>query len=229
MSSLVIASRFCGPDQSGNGGYVSGLLAEELGACVEVTLRAPPPLDRPLTLEGGDPLRLLDGETLVAEARTGTLELEPPAPPSFDAARGYEARYAGHRGHAFPRCFVCGPQRVAGDGLRIFAGPSEDHRLVAATWTPDASLSSADGTKVRPRYVWAALDCPGYFGAVEGAAALLGRMTADLRADVLPGQPHVVVGWKLGEEGRKRFAGTAIFDRSGRCLAKAKQVWIVPA
>ena len=38
---LVIGSRFCGPPDSGNGGYVCGLIADYLGGPAEVTLRKP--------------------------------------------------------------------------------------------------------------------------------------------------------------------------------------------
>ena len=48
--SLVVERRFCGPAESGNGGYVSGLLAQRVGAdaggsAAVVTLRMPPPLE----------------------------------------------------------------------------------------------------------------------------------------------------------------------------------------
>ena len=45
-SSVRIDPRFRGPPASGNGGYVTGLLARELGGFgCSVTLKAPPPLD----------------------------------------------------------------------------------------------------------------------------------------------------------------------------------------
>jgi hypothetical protein len=47
---LTIEGRFNGPEGSGNGGYTCGLLARELDGEAEVTLRRPPPLDRPLVL-----------------------------------------------------------------------------------------------------------------------------------------------------------------------------------
>ena len=57
VSPLTIARRFRGPRTSANGGYASGLLAgaaRELGLDdrlgIEVTLRLPPPLERPLTV-----------------------------------------------------------------------------------------------------------------------------------------------------------------------------------
>ena len=76
MSMLTIERRFCGPPASGNGGYVAGLLARELGGSVcEVTLLAPPPLDRPLEMRwDGAAAHPLDGEQPIASAQTA---LEP--------------------------------------------------------------------------------------------------------------------------------------------------------
>jgi acyl-CoA thioesterase len=38
----------------------------------------------------------------------------------------------------------------------------------------------------------------------------------------------VVASWPLGEDGRKLFAGTALFAEDGELLALARQTWIVP-
>jgi hypothetical protein len=37
----------------------------------------------------------------------------------------------------------------------------------------------------------------------------------------------VVVGWPAGEDGRKLYAGTALYGERGEMLALARQVWIV--
>ena len=52
-----------------------------------------------------------------------------------------------------------------------------------------------------------------------------------MRIDELPdvGERCVVVGWPLGEEGRKLYAGTALYGEDGRPLARARATWIVPA
>ena len=59
-------------------------------------------------------------------------------------------------------------------------------------------------------------------------ATVLGRMAA--RVERLPeeDEPCVVAGWPLGAEGRKLFAGTALYGRRGDVLALARQVWILP-
>ena len=38
-----IENQFRGPPDSGNGGYVCGLLAEHIDGCAQVRLQAPPP------------------------------------------------------------------------------------------------------------------------------------------------------------------------------------------
>ena len=35
-----------------------------------------------------------------------------------------------------------------------------------------------------------------------------------------------VIGWKIGVEGRKYQAGTAIFDEDGELCARARALWI---
>jgi hypothetical protein len=228
---IVIDPRYCGPAGSANGGYTCGLVASALGEPAEVTLRRPPPLGRSLQLERRDSgVVLLDGDLLVAEARPAALELDVPEPVSLEEAERASAAYRGFEEHAFPTCFVCGPARDPGDGLRIFAAQVEGRDLVAAPWTPDPSLAGPDGL-VRHEYVWAALDCPGAFavGFSERGEIVLGRLTAEVRGPVRARQPHVVVGWPLGEEGRKLYAGTAVFTAGGELCALARATWIAPA
>jgi hypothetical protein len=222
----VIAGRFRGPPTSGNGGYSCGVVADRIAGPAEVTLRRPPPLDEPLAIEETDTVRLLQGDTLIAEGRAATLTLDVPDAPSFEEARARVARYVGFQSHPFPTCFVCGPERTEGDGLRIFPGSLEAAGLVAAPWIPHAADADDRGHVLRP-IVWAALDCPGYFGAAAGKMALLGRMTAEVRPDVPVGERCVVIGWKLGEEDRKIHAGTALLSASGEILGRARQTWIV--
>ncbi|TQV66702.1 hypothetical protein FKG94_26775 [Exilibacterium tricleocarpae] len=80
---------------------------------------------------------------------------------------------------------------------------------------------------VRPEFLWAALDCPGYF-AVQARAdlALLGRLAAVIGADVVPGEPLIVTGWPIAHDGRKHRAGTALFDAAGKLFARAEATWI---
>jgi hypothetical protein len=223
---LRIARRFRGPPTSGNGGYVCGLVAERLGQPVEVMLRSPPPLEQDLALAPGAPARLLDGEVLVAQATPAELVLDVPPAPSLDEAEAWSRAYPGFASHPFPECFTCGPARTVGDGLRIFPGAAPDGALVAAPWEAHASLADASGRIPIP-VVWAALDCAGYFATTHPRTALLGKMTALVPAPVAAGERYVVIGWRIGEEGRKRHAGTALFDARGQLLGQARQTWIV--
>ena len=50
METMTIPRRFRGPPNSGNGGYVCGMLGRQIAGAAEVTLRAPPPLETKLDL-----------------------------------------------------------------------------------------------------------------------------------------------------------------------------------
>lgn len=222
---VVIDERFRGPPDSGNGGYSCGLVAEGLPLPVEVRLKRPPPLDRELTVEAGDgSSRLLDGDAEIAVARTASLELEVPEPPVFEQARAVLGQCKAFASHPFPGCFVCGPDRQ-GDGLRIFPGPLGSQ--VASTWEPGAELADESG-RVRPAFIWAALDCPGSFALTPtpGKWMVLGSLTVDINGAVTAGEHCVVTGWEIARDGRKHFAGTALFNEAGECVARAKAVWI---
>lgn len=226
MIALCIDRRFRGPPDSGNGGYFAGLLARELGGSdVAVTLRRPAPLGVALRAEAENGrARLLHGEVVLAEAERAALDIIVPPSPSLAEARAAEGRFDASR-HIYPGCFVCGPERAPGDGLCIFPGVLGDGR-VAASWTPEAELAGADGL-VRTEFVWAALDCPGYFAVQDQAGlALLGRIGVLRHAPVPAGGPLVVQAWSLGSDGRKHRAGTALHGADGRLLAAAEQIWV---
>ena len=123
----------------------------------------PPPLDRELKVEASsDEASLFDGETLVAQARRTDFALVPPAAPTFADAEAASKSYPGFVRHLLPHCFVCGPLRCEGDGLRIFPGPTADEGVLAAPWVPHASLDDGAG-RVATEFLWAALDCAGAF------------------------------------------------------------------
>ena len=227
---IRIAKRFRGPASSGNGGYTAGLLAGLVAGApaVEVTLRRPPPLDVDLTTvssEGGWELR--HGGELVAEAVSRDIAAlsDPVTSVDVATARAAEESYAGLRSHPFPGCFVCGPARQPGDGMRLFPGRINGGRT-ACTWTPDATLGDTDGGVPEP-YVWAALDCPGGWSAdLEGRPMVLGRITATVLSPVLVDATHVVVGRLLGSTGRKTFTASTVYDSAGHECARAGHIWI---
>jgi len=216
---IVIASRFRGPDSSGNGGYTAGVIAQAFGGDeVEVTLRLPPPLDEVLRLD--DEGHVWDDHALIAEVRLAPVGLTAPDPVSWGDALAAEVP---DLDSPFPHCFVCGAERAEGDGLRIFAGPVAGRDVYAATWTVRADTVGSE-------FVWASLDCPGaYATGVPGrGTVVLARLTA--RVDRVPqaGEHCVVVGWHLDSERRKHGAGTALFTDGGELLGLAKALWLEP-
>jgi hypothetical protein len=230
-NTITIASRFNGPPGSGNGGYVCGLLAREIEGPSEATLRAPPPLETPLTLERHDgSVRLMHGETVIAEARPATLDLVAPPAPTRDAAEAARARYRGLLNHRYPTCFVCGNRRPAHDGLDIFTGPVEGADMVAAPWTPTADLAGENG-RIAPEFVHAALDCPSYWALPRAGdmAALLARLAASIDGD-LPrvGESCIIAAWPIASDGRKHRGASALYGEDGRLIARAEALWIEP-
>lgn len=237
MTPLSIPRRFNGPPVSGNGGYVAGLLAERLGAtAAAVSLRAPPPLDTPLTVreapDGG--LSLHHGDTLLAEAIAGPLALDVPAAPALAQAEAAGAlgrlRARSRTGNPYDRCYGCGIARD--DGLRIVPFPVGDDGLVATDWTPDAALAGPDGTLPAP-IAWAALDCPAGIAwshrLPDAPPMMTARMAASLDAPIRAGERHVVIGWPIARDGRKLHAGTAIVAAAdGRIVARSLQLWLLP-
>jgi hypothetical protein len=227
---IEIAPRFCGPPGSGNGGYVAGRLAAFVEAsAVAVRLRRPPPLARPLAVRRADDgtAVLLDGDVTVAEARPAEIDLAPPPAPSHEEAVRASQGFRGHDEHVFPSCFVCGPERAPGDGLRIFPGPLGEGGSFAAPWVPDASLAGADDVVAR-EFLWAALDCPGAFAFPQpaGRVVLLGELRVALDGAVRVGERCVLTSWHLGSEGRKHFTGSALHGGDGTRRGLALGTWI---
>ena len=229
--SVFIPRRFNGPLESGNGGYCSGVVAGFLEGAAEVSLRRPVPLDTSLEVvrENDGSVRVLDGEALVAEARSAPeFELEVPAPVSPNEARRAAGRYRGRSDGVFSRCFVCG--RAREDAFGVFAGAVEGRRLVASPWTPPSWTADAAGRVLR-EFVWAVLDCPTYFALyTEGHLpdSVLARLTARIEAPPVAGEEHVVIAWPLDADGRKRQAGSAVLSRDGEILALARALLIEP-
>ncbi len=274
----MVDARFCGPPGSGNGGYVAGLLANVLGEtagalgapassaalraassstsrnsrsdveAVEVTLRRPAPLDKPLDVRATDDgVELIDGDELIAEAFGTTVGVEPPPMPDLDVVLEAAARGEAQRATMqYNDCFVCGATRAEGDGLRIFSGWTDDGCTgctfevceaelgsacrgacrTAGVWTPDASLADGDGA-VRPEFVSAALDCPGGFVYIRPEVeVVLGRYAVKQLAPMRAGTRYTVIGWPAGEDGRKLRANSALYDEDGSPVAVALATWI---
>lgn len=225
---VLIDRRFNGPPTSANGGYACGVVAEGMHGVATVNLRSPPPLDVPMTLgEDSGKSSLMLGDVLVAEAHADILELDIPQAPGMGVAEAAVSRFVGFKGYQFETCFVCGPKRLPGDGLRIFPGALDGSNVVASPWIPDASLSSDRG-EIDRRYVWAALDCPSYFGLVPSPPAVLAQLTAKIKRVPALGEPLIAMGWPIGSEQRKHLSGSALATRDGDVIAWAKALWIEP-
>ena len=190
-------------------------------------LFVPPPLDVPLSIESTDAgVALKRGELVIAQAWPHDLDIAVPPRPSLDESRAMSQNYQGFAEHAFSTCFVCGPDRKAGDGLRIFPGWSREWKLVSAPWKPEPSLCDAHGM-VQPWFVWSALDCPGGWSFLRagGIAAVLGEYAVRIDAPV-PGRDElIVVGWELERAGRKHHTGSALLNQHGEVLAVGKGTW----
>lgn len=228
---IIIDRRFHGPPASGNGGYSCALVSQFIEGPAAVRLRIPPPLDSVMEVRSRDGVvELLHQGEIVASGRSASVELDVPDPPDFAGAQSASARYRGFIEHFYPGCFVCGPEREQGDGLRIFAGPVEQgfgpQGMVASDWIPDATLSGSSGL-VAPEFIWAALDCPGAYAFPEppSGALLLGELAVSILGDVSVGEKCVLIGWEISREGRKHYTGTALFDESGSCCAVGYATW----
>jgi hypothetical protein len=229
--SFVVPARFCGPPRSGNGGWTSGHLSQLVdwagdgwdGGAVTVRLRTPPPLETEMAVSRGDDgtVELWDGQVLVAQG----FPAEPlditavPTPVTHEQALAAGQSYEGLQAHPFPTCFACGTERDPSEALCLQTGLLPGHTtLRAAAWTPRESA---------PELVWAALDCPGAWACgLAGRELVVGTMTASIGDLPAAGEPHVVMAWPRGQEGRKYYSGTCLYAADGRLLAQAEAVWI---
>lgn len=223
---LIIPARYNGPPGSGNGGVSAGLAASRIDGAAEVSLRAPPPLDTPMQLvevDDGYECRLAD--QVIMTARPAAPLAPPPPAPSFETARTGPDHFPPVEDHAFPHCYVCGPERTE-DGLCLFTGKPDGYDGVTDVWTPAATLAGEDGL-VRPEILWAALDCPGAFAVgFQENPMVLARITAQIHQRPAPGGALIVAGWSMFHDGRKHGAATALFTREGKLLAQSEQLWV---
>jgi hypothetical protein len=241
MKSVVIEKRFCGPPKSANGGYVCGLLAAHIDGSAEITLLAPPPLDQRLDIVAGEHgVELRKEETTLAMGRR--VRIDAPEIPIVNFREAQDAVRRSpydERRHPLPMCFVCGPARAHGDGLRIIPGPLPPRvdcktGTLASPWMPYSNLAGEDGA-VASEFIWAALDCPTGFAGVgaqhlgmTGAETiLLGRMSARIERRPYPGDQCIVIAWPTGRDGRKLFANSALLSSDGKCLAVAQATWLL--
>lgn len=235
LGSIVIVRQFRGPPNSGNGGYSCGRLAAFVSGSAEVTLRKPPPLETEMTVvaEPDNTVSLYDREELIASARPAEVTVVPDVSPSFDEAVAASKRTFPPSAHKLPMCFVCGPDRARGDGLRIHCGPLDAadidwNGVVAAPWIPGNYMADENG-EAAAEFVWASLDCPTAYavGSADGfPTILLGRQAVRIDRRPKVGEKCVVTAWETGHEGRKYRSEAALFGAGGRAIAFGKATWI---
>lgn len=225
---MTVDPRFNGPPSSAHGGYLCGRLAaitsSRHGPDVVVTLLAPAPLATRLLVRGGPRrTRVLAGEQLVATVAPDPRGITAPPFVRPGVAAAASAAFAGRAAHPFPTCFVCGPHRSAGDGLRLAPGPVDGTPgTVACLWEATADAAGPD-----PRtLLWAVLDCPGgWLGDPGRTPMLLSRMSARILRLPQPGRAHVVVAALRDRSGRTLTNTSAVYDTSGALLASAQATW----
>ena len=234
-TTISIPAKFCGPPRSGNGGYFCGAVAAQVEGPVVVRLKAPPPLDTEMAVVmDGDAGRVLSGEREIAQVLPARGELEPSPPiPREEAVkiseRGLEASQVNH---PFPTCFVCGPDRDMGDGMRIFTGPNDDESLYAAAWYADPAWSS-DGSLVDEAYIWSAMDCPSSGPAFATAlnpdsdiAYVLGTLEVRIFERPKVGD-HYVLTCALDEDTGKLYrTRVSLYGDEEKLLATGAAVWV---
>lgn len=222
--SFRVPSRFEGAPGRAQGGYAAGLLHD--GGPRRVWFRAAIPLDVDLdVVPDGETTRVVRDGILVLESHPVDPIDDPLPPVGMDeavAGRGW-AEAAG-----FPdliaSCYSCGTV----DGtLRTHPGRVGDTDVWAAPMAfPEWAAS---GGRVDPHHVWAVVDCaPGYpvaFGG-ETRLAFTGWLSADIRGEIAPGQPAVVVASAGPWDGRKRAARSALWTEDGELVAAAESLWI---
>ncbi|MBT8083582.1 MAG: hypothetical protein HKN35_05755 [Woeseia sp.] len=176
---------------------------------------------------------MINNDGIVATAIPATARVSITAVPDFDVACAASERTFPAALHKIPQCFVCGPGRNHGDGLRIHVGPvdpadSEWSGTLAAPWVPAAALADGQG-EVGAEFVWAALDCPTAYacGSLDGMPpVLLGRQTVSVARRPRAGEHCVVVATQTGHDGRKYFADAVLVGADGQQIAVCNAIWI---
>ncbi len=110
---------------------------------------------------------------------------------------------------------------------------------MSAERTTLASATTAAGSEI-VELVCAALDCPQLWALMLHAPAATSErvvtavLETRLEHPVKAGEPHVVIGWPIGRDGRRWLAGAAVFGPVGELCAAGRQTaaavggWGVP-
>jgi len=183
--------------------------------------------------ESDDSIALYNREKLIATARSLVLPVNDTPGPAFDDAVAASGRTFEPSFHKLPMCYVCGPHRAPGDGLRIFCGPLDARGSgwsgdVAAPWIPERYMANDKG-EVSTEFVWAALDCPTAYACGSPAGfptILLGRQAVTIVAKPVIGERCVIAAHQTSREGRKYLAEATLFGEANTPLARCLATWI---
>ena len=235
MTSFRIGRRFQGPTGSGQGGWTAYRFAERIGRDVEVSLRAPVPLDTDLFV-APDPAAdrwVLGpdrdgGAVVMTGVPAAPIDVET-EPVTLDAARRAREGF-GHLGstHPVPYCFSCGLRH---DSMRVHAAPLDRDRF-ATDWTAPGWAAAADGN-VDHGVVWAALDCASAWYVCQSRGervAYTVRYSAEVSRPIRAGATYALVSWPgdapADWDGRKRHAAAAAFADDGTLVARSVSLWV---
>jgi hypothetical protein len=238
IGKLTIPSGYVGPPGIANGGYVCGLMANFIDGPADVVIRRPTPVEQEMQVvaSGDGHYYLMDGENVVVQAKAASLDLEVPQPPNYEMAVGAaktsialkESPYPGWKTLGIhPFCFCCGADGSAAKGLKIHPGRIDGSEIVAAPWIPAPELGNDSGY-VRPEFIWTALDCPGAFAFLEltdHRPGMSGRLIGQIDLPLPAGEPCVVIAWPVAVDGKKLFAGTAVFNAEAQLVGRVLATW----
>lgn len=228
---LTIEATYCGPPDSAHGGVAVGRFAQLVDAPgVEVRLLGPPPLDTRLSSriepDGTTFVVGPDGDLAQVRALTEPLDVAPfrrvGAAEVEDAAEAYLAKVA-EKGHAFPTCFACGPDRHDADALYQYPAIAGDGDTVAR-------FDVAGEGPLPDWLTLAGLDCPSghtmQLADEPPEVAVLGAMRCESYATARAGVDYQVRGRLHSVEGRKHTTEVAMLAPDGTTVAAARAVWI---
>jgi len=237
IGSIVVPTWAQGQTGVGQGGWTSARFEEVVDEALTVSLRSPIPLETELTV-----VAVADGHwkvgfdrdgdwRVVLEGRPALRQFATTDPVPIEAATDARSRFR-TIDHPAPKCFSCGTHPAS---MCVHNGPLLDGtRRFASDWTPPAWVGDDNGV-VDPTTTWAVLDCASgfYVGQDEDRpAGVTVQYEVEILADIHVEQPHAVVSWNGVHpdhwDGRKRGAGSCVFDASGTLLAQSSSFWVAP-
>ncbi len=229
----------------GQGGWTSARFVEAAGEPLRLSLRAPIPLDHPLSVqpvEGGwdlvddHPQGGSDDPVVIMQGRQPARDFGTVEPVSVELAREARSRFdRTPETHQAPNCFSCG---IAPGSMNVHPAELLDGSgRFASDWRPPARVGDDAGI-VTNMTLWASLDCAAGFYVSGNALTDHGRSALTVQYEVemlhpVPVEQDLVImswhgRWPARWDGTKRGAGSCVFDAEGTMLARSDSFWVVP-